>query len=227
MDPEDNNVRASVVEAIAEAICSLRLSHPPRVAVDGRTASGKTAFADELAIALERFGRSVIRASIDGFHRPKAVRYRQGRLSPDGYYEDARDLGGVRRLLLDPLGPNGDGLYTLSTFDLEEDKPLEPEQLRAAAAAVLVVDGTFLQRPELRSEWDFVAFLDVPEDEARRRGIERDAPNLGDQESTFVLYDRRYGPAFARYLTECNPRACADVVIDNAVLKSPSLRWLA
>ena len=44
--------------------------------------------AEEVGEALRRRGRTVIRASIDGFHRPRAERYRQGEDSPKGYYED-------------------------------------------------------------------------------------------------------------------------------------------
>jgi uridine kinase len=194
-----------------------------RVAVDGRTASGKTTFADELASAISGAGRTVIRASVDGFHHPAAVRHRQGRLSPDGYYEDARDLTAVRNLLLEPLGPNGNGCYVTQTFDLERDRPVEPEVKQAGEDAVLIVDGTFLQRPELRSAWDFVIFLDVPEDEARRRGVNRDYTALDGQAGASELYSRRYGPAFSRYELECNPADRADVVIDNSTCTSAML----
>lgn len=139
-----------------------------------------------------------------------------GRFSPDGYYEDARDLAAVRTLLLDPLSTGGDRLYCMATFDLERDEALKPNFGRASEDAVLIVDGTFLQRPELRSHWDFVIFLDVPEEEARRRGVERDSCALGRRTAAFELYVQRYGPAFTRYETECRPATGADIVIDNS-----------
>ena len=80
---------------------------------------------------------------------------------------------------------------------------------------MLIVDGTFLQRPELRDAWDFVIFLDVPAEEARRRGVERDASDLGGTTAVSELYDRRYGPAFARYDAECRPADSADVIMDS------------
>jgi uridine kinase len=46
-------------------------------------------FADELAAALGRAGRPVLRASVDDFHRPRAERYRRGRESAVGYWLDA------------------------------------------------------------------------------------------------------------------------------------------
>lgn len=203
----------SSIEDAASTILALRLPHPIRVAVDGRTASGKTTFADLLAAALRQSSRSVIRASIDGFHQPKAIRHRRGRLSPDGYYEDARDFAAVRKFLLDPLGPGGDLRYLIATFDLERDAPLEKKALKAGEDAVLLVDGTFLQRPELKDAWDFIVFLDVAEEEARQRGVARDALALGGAVGASELYIKRYAPAFTRYEMECSPRANADVVI--------------
>lgn len=223
MPADLSSARTSTIAAVADRIVSLRLPYTVRVAVDGRTASGKTTFADELACAISGAGRSVIRASVDDFHRPAAVRHRQGRLSPDGYYEDARDLDAIRRLLLEPLGPDGDGHYVAQIFDLERDRPVEPEIHQASKDAVLIVDGTFLQRSELRSAWDFVIFLDVPADEACRRGINRDCIALGGQAGASELYSKRYGPAFSRYESECNPAVQADVVIDNSACASARL----
>lgn len=223
MPVELSGARASTIAAVADRIVSLRLAHPVRVAVDGRTASGKTTFADELACAISGAGKTVIRASVDGFHRPAKVRHRQGRLSPDGYYEDARDLNAIRKLLLEPLGPDGDGCYVTQTFDLKRDRPVEPEVEQAEEDAVLIVDGTFLQRPELRSAWDFVIFLNVLEDEARRRGVNRDCVALGGPAAASEVYSRRYGPAFSRYELECNPADRADVVIDNSAGSSATL----
>jgi uridine kinase len=191
--------------------------------VDGRTASGKTWFADEIACAITAAGKSVIRASIDGFHRPAAIRHRRGRLSPDGYYEDARDVKAMRKLLLEPLGPFGNRLYVTRTFDLERDEPVQDEVRNAGDDSVLIVDGTFLQQPELNPAWDFVIFLHIPENEACRRGIERDSVLLDGRARASELYARRYGPAFERYERECRPAERADLVIDNAVYASARL----
>jgi uridine kinase len=203
------------IAAVVDRILSLELAHPVRVAVDGRTASGKTTFADDLGRAIMAAGRAVIRASVDGFHHPAKVRHRRGRLSADGYYEDARDLDAIRDLLLEPLGPGGDRCYVTRTFDLERDQPVESVAQRAEEGSILIVDGTFLQRPELKSAWDFVIFLDVSEHEARQRGINRDAAAMGGQASASELYTRRYAPAFSRYESECNPAESADLVVDN------------
>lgn len=73
-----------------------------RVAVDGVDGAGKTTFADELAGVLGQRGRQVLRASADGFHRPRGERSRRGRHTPEGVYRDSCDPVALRRKLLDP-----------------------------------------------------------------------------------------------------------------------------
>jgi uridine kinase len=97
-------MRHTALAAIAEFVAAVDRPHPVRVAIDGRTSSGKTTVAAELAHELDRIGRATIGTSIDGFHRPRRDRYARGRHSPEGYYFDARDLDAVRRLLL-LIGP--------------------------------------------------------------------------------------------------------------------------
>jgi uridine kinase len=70
--------RQDTLDQLAGRISALEPAHPVRVAIDGVDAAGKTMLADELARVLGARARPVIRASIDGFHRPRAERYRQG-----------------------------------------------------------------------------------------------------------------------------------------------------
>ena len=82
--------RAAILEELATKLSCVSLGRPVRVAIDGRTASGKTTLADEIASLIRGKGCPVIRTSIDGFHRPKAERYARGRHS-------AERAGGVVR----------------------------------------------------------------------------------------------------------------------------------
>ena len=117
--------RTELLNALAKKLAGLRLAHPVRVAIDGRTASGKTSLANELAAVLVNGQHPIIRTSIDGFHRPRAERYARGRYSAEGYFYDARDLSAVVERLLAPLGPNGDKRYRNASFDLHADRPLD------------------------------------------------------------------------------------------------------
>ncbi len=194
-----------------------------RVAIDGRTGCGKSTFAAALAASLTGRGRAVIHTTIDGFHNPKAVRYARGRLCAEGYYRDARDLGAVRRELLDPLGPGGTGIIRTGIFDLAEDAPRVAPPMVVAPGTLLLVDGTFLARPELVSAWDVIVLLRTREATARARGIARDIEAGGAPEAVTASYDQRYLPAFALYLAEADPDARAHVLIDLEDLAAPRL----
>lgn len=215
--------RARVIDELANCIAGVSLGWPVRVAIDGRLGSGKTMLADELAACLTGRGCPVIRTSIDGFHKPKAERYARGRTSPEGYYYDSRDLAAVMRLLLGPLGPGGDRRYHTASFDLENDRPIDQAARVAGASAILLVDGTFLQRPELASGFDVAIYVATADDIATARGISRDAGQLGGVAATQELYAARYRPAFDLYERLCFPETCADAVFDNDDLAHPRL----
>lgn len=217
--------RAAVLNDLAVMIAKLESTTPIRIAIDGRTASGKTTLANELADCLRAKRREVIRTSIDGFHRPKVERYARGRHSAEGYYYDARDLPAINALLLDPLGPGGDGWYRTASFDLHNDLPIEQDPQLAPAEAILIVDGTFLQRPELRGGWDIAVFVETSEHVSEQRGIERDTQLLGGAEATRELYANRYRPAFDLYESLAAPAVSADAIFSNDSFEEPAL-WI-
>ena len=155
----DKGTRGELLDRLAGAVESVTTSHPLRVAVDGPPAAGKTTLADELALLLRTRGREVIRASTESFHLPRAQRYRRGEFSPEANYHDSFDYDTLRRVLLDPLGPDGDRRYQHAVYDLDTDTALSPPAATAAADAVLLLDGVFLLRPELIDRWDLSIFV--------------------------------------------------------------------
>ena len=194
-----------------------------RVAIEGVDGAGKTTLADELGPLLERRGRPVVRASIDGFHQARADRYRRGDRSPLGYFQDSFDLEAVREALLAPLGPGGTRRYRQAVFDHVADAPVRAVPGLAAADAVLLFDGVFLQRPELRDHWDYCVYVDVGFEETLRRVSTRDAAIFGLPEVVLSRYRDRYLPAQRRYLAGVTPRARADAVLENDDPSRPRL----
>jgi uridine kinase len=199
----------------------LRLAEPgvTRVAVDGVDGAGKSVFGDELAQLLAAAGRSVIRASVDSFHNPRALRYRRGRRSPEGFFRDSYDYGRLRAALLDPLSPGGDGRYRSAVFDHRSDTPISLPEVQAEAGDILVFDGIFLHRPELRPYWDYSVFLEVDVAISVRRCAERD----GSSPDPLASENRRYVEGQQRYLRECAPQRHASVVVNNDDLDAPYL----
>jgi uridine kinase len=216
--------RAHAIARLAERICSLDLDHPARVAVDGISAAGKSTLAAELAAAIAARGRSSIHLTMDGFHHPSIRRHRRGRLSAEGYYEDAYDFAALVECVLIPLGPGGDRSYRSRTLDLGSDQPVAEQPTEAPRGAVVVVDGTFLLRPELAPHWDFRVFVNTSFAIARARGAARDAEAFGGVEPAGAALDARYHAAARIYLEAVRPLELADVIVDNDDVESPTLR---
>jgi uridine kinase len=218
-------VREDLVAELANAIGALTLDHPVRAAIDGVGASGKTRLADEIGEALGRSGRPVIRAGVDGFHRPESVRHRLGPLSPMGYYRDSFDYAAIVSCLLEPLGPDGSLRYRTATYDFRIDAPVESPVLSAPRGAVLLFDGVFLLRPELSEHWDFRIFVDASFESTLSRALVRDVDLFGSPEAVRKRYLKRYIPGETLYLREVRPRERVDVVVENDDPADPGLVW--
>ncbi|MFB9906689.1 AAA family ATPase [Allokutzneria oryzae] len=215
--------RPEVVGHLVEWLTRIDLARPVRVAVDGPDAAGKTTLADEIAEAL---GPRAVRISGDDFHRPTEERLRRGPLSAEGYFLDAFDHGALRREVLEPLGPQGDRRYRTATWDHLTNSRREDPAATAATDAIVVVDGVFLLREELRDAWDVRIFVEVGEEEQMRRAVDRDTELFGSAERVRERYAVRYRPAHELYWNSARPKEAADIVIDNTDPGSPAiLRW--
>jgi uridine kinase len=216
--------RSDFLERLATAIAAVRVDHPTRVAIDGVDGVGKTGLADELAEVLAATGRQIIRASVDGFHHPKALRYRRGADSAEGYFLDSFDYASLRAELLDPLGPNGTRRFRSAVFDHKTDRRVDVPCENAVRDAILLLDGVFLQRPELADAWEYRVWVDAPFEVTVPRAVHRDAVGR-DHSRIQARYRDRYIPGQRMYLRQCRPNELADVIANNADINSPDLRF--
>lgn len=208
-------LREHLIEFLVRTIEGRKCKHPTRVAIDGIDAAGKTTLADEIAAALKIEQRSVIRASIDGFHRPREERYRRGEFSPEGYYHDSFNNEAIKQHLLLPLGPRGTGEYRPTIFDFHHDSPLVSAPAHAPPDSILLFDGVFLLRPELKDLWDLSIFVHITFSTSLQRALDRDLPLFGSKENIIHRYEKRYIPGQRIYLSQAKPQRVADIVINN------------
>jgi uridine kinase len=209
--------RVELLDRLASAVA---VGRRVRVAVDGPPAGGKTMLADELAVVLRARGREVVRAGVDSFLWPRVRRYRRGPYSPEGCYRDSFDYGSLHRVLLDPLGPDGDGKYRDTVYDRATDSVVSPPLRSAGPEAVLLFDGVFLRRPELAGRWDLSIVVTAPFERTLERARTRDLGRLGSAAEVERFFHERYRPAQELYATEVRP---ADFVVDNDDPVRPAL----
>ena len=165
-----------------------------RVLLDGAPAAAPGALADALVDPLRLRGRPALRVASRWFLRPGSVRLERGRTDPDAYYDDRLDLTALRREVLDPLGPGGDGRLLPTLWDPDTDRATRSGYERAPDRAVLLLDGTLLLGRGLPADLTVHVRLSAAALE-RRTG------------EPWTL------PAYARYRDEVCPEEVADVVI--------------
>lgn len=156
-------------------------------------------FADGLAAVFAEDDAAVFRASLADFRRPRLEREARGADSAVGRYRDTYDLSTLRRVLLDPFRLGGSTGFQLAAFDALRDAPVESDWVTAPRDAVLVVDGEFLLRPELRGAWNWSLWLQLP---AEPDELAREAQ---------ALYER-----------EAQPRIAASALVDASDPEHPT-----
>jgi uridine kinase len=190
-----------------------RRGRPALVAVDGVDGSGKTTFAHGLAEAYESTGRPVHVVHLDDYLNPRAVRYRLGRGSPEGYLADTYDLDALRTHVLQPLRSRGGGrTIQVRWFDHRADAPVHVDPAAVSDDAVVIVEGMFLHRDDLAKQWDVSVFLDVP----FRTSVARMARRDGSDPDPEHPSNHRYVQGQRLYLATCQPHQRATWVIDNS-----------
>lgn len=212
---------SGLVDRLADAAHDLHApaataGHAVRVGVDSAVTGDGAMLADALGVALRERGLAVLRVAQEGFVRPRSLRLELGADDPDAAWERWYDDAGLRREVLDPLGPSGAMTWVPSLWDVETDRSSRAPRQVAAPGAVAIVDGRFLLRWELADAFDLVAHLQTsPSCQARRLTEEA--------ERARVL------ASWQRYLDETDPAArllrgaAAGVVVRHDDPRHPAL----
>jgi hypothetical protein len=170
-----------------------------RLGVDGPVSADAADLADAVAAALRDAAVPVARVRAVDFLRARSLRLEYGRDDPDAFHDLWYDVAALRREVLDPLGPGGSGRWLPRLRDPDTDRPFRVPPEDAAPGTVLVLDGRFLLRDDVRGGLDVAVHLDVSPAARDRR--------LPPDEAA------RVGPAWDRYLAESAPAGRAGLVV--------------
>jgi uridine kinase len=214
--------RAQVLHQLAEAVLERRASRPTLVAIDGRSAAGKSTLGDELSTILRSQGKNVLRASIDDFHRPgHKYRSQHGEWTPERYFDEGYDYEAFLAVLLRPLTEDRSRRCRLGIFDSYRDEPLPEVWHTVSTDGIVLVDGVFLLRPELAGYWDYVIWVDIDWETMIERACRRDVAWVGSEEVVRERYRRHWIPTHELYEGLVDPRDRAHAMIDNRDIERP------
>jgi uridine kinase len=188
--------REDIIAEIADEILHNYATGRAMVAVDGREGSGQAEFADALVAALKQAGTSAARLPMTAFATHS-----------DDHYEAGFDYDDFRRTAVQPFRS---GEAVLPELRDRVAPPGLPEDL--PADAVLVVDGVFLNRPELSGLWKYSLWLQVPQELSETR--------LREAGATAEEVERAR-TAEARYRSHLDPTAKATSLVDNSDPEHP------
>jgi uridine kinase len=211
-----------VTACVAAEVTRLSRAHDRvLVGIDGPDAAGKSTLADRLA---ESLPAPVLRVSVDRFHLPQKVRHRRGQLSAEGYYQDSFDYPALLTRCLAPFRAGAPQVQTAS-YDYRADGRSRTDA-EVPSRTILVVDGVFLLRPQLRDLWTLSVYLRVSPEETRQRAAARDLALFGSRDEIQRRYLERYLPGQELYRSEAHPEQTAHVVIGNEHPRCPVIeRW--
>lgn len=180
MEPVRSPQQVQVLADLLELVLAVRPRERALIGIDGPDGAGKSTLTSQLvAMAQVVSGRQVLAVCVDDFAHPGAVEDTRGR-DAEGYYRHAFDYEALRRLVLDPfrrgreIVPARHGLLARTPVSTD---PIEPDD-----DAVLLVDGLFVQRPELARAFDEVLLVTADLEVTLPRANARDGrpAELGD-----------------------------------------------
>ena len=176
------------------------------IGIDGLGGSGKTTY----ALNLQRKLKNAMVIHLDDFIHTREVRYNEQFEEWYCYYYLQWRYDYLIEKLLEPL-KNG-----LAVHDIIElyDKPADSYRMQTfdiPVGTTVIVEGIFLQRPELRGYFDKVIYLETNRDTRMKRALDRDG-YIGNGADITRHYEQRYFPAEDLYVEQCNPLGLADAV---------------
>ena len=122
-----------------------------------------------------------------------------------------------------PLATGGSRAYVTRGFDLDADVRVDDPVEHASAGSIVILDASFLLRPEVRPCFDYRVFVHTAFEVAEARGVRRDADALGGEAEATRLYRIRYHEAQRIYFREARPLEHADAIVINDDVDHPVL----
>ena len=189
-----------------------RRRKPLLVAISGVDGSGKSRLAQRLADLLEQDGRRVALIGIDPWQNPQTVRF--SATDPGThFYRHAIRFEELFTRVIDPLIT--ERALHLETSGIRTDRDAwEPLVYRHRDVEIVLIEGIFLFRRDLVRRYDLRIWVECSLETALRRALARNVENR-PLDALRADYAQIYHAAQRVHLALDNPRAAADLLVDN------------
>jgi uridine kinase len=217
--------RAHMLEKLAIIIARKKISHRATIiAIDGIDCSGKSQLSLELTKILAS-NSNIVLIHADDFLNPKLIREKQGKWSFKGFYEDFFDFNKLHTKVLEPLIRGQEVDFCFSPIQIRNEQDVIGNKIRYQINTddIVIVEGLFLLRPELKDMFDFKIRLNIPDSEVIERALLRDVGVFGGMDYVLQGYKLQSLPAQEHYTQICQPNKNADIVIENSEINNPRI----
>ena len=180
------------------------------VGIDGLGGAGKSTVSEDIMRLLQDNGINTEIFHIDDFIHPRAVRYNDSYPQWEQYYYLQWRYDHFTEAVAGPAR-DGRALPPVELYDKDNDSYIV-KRLDIPVGSVILTERIFLQREELNGLFDYMVYIDVPEEERLCRVLLRDG-YIGDEAAIREKYEKRYFPAERFYADKYRPAEKADLVI--------------
>lgn len=184
------------------------------IGVDGLGGAGKSTLVNLIKSQLQNENYNCFVLHIDDFIHPKSIRYDLSKEEWYCYYNVQWRYDYLVKEILSPI-KNGEIIdKQIERYNRETDGYFT-QRVNLIHGSVLILEGIFLQKKELKAYLDYTIYLDVPREVRLNRVLARDV-YMGGLEDIKCKYERRYFPAEEKYILEYSPIENADFVLKNS-----------
>lgn len=182
------------------------------IGIDGLGGAGKSTIVNLLKQKLLSDNYHSFILHIDYFIHPRYIRYNEFKEEWHCYYDIQWRYDYLIKEILAPIKKGIQIDKQIELYNKEKDAYiLEP--IKISKGSILLLEGIFLQRKEIKEYLDYIIYLEVPKDLRLNRVINRDG-YIGNLEDIKSKYEKRYFPAEDKYIEEYSPAENADFVLN-------------
>ena len=181
------------------------------VGIDGLGGAGKSTISETICTELKNHHLHVILLHIDDFINTRKIRYDSAYPEWQCYYYLQWRYNYFIEVI-NKLKNNVENNIAIELYDKDNDSYFK-KNYSTKEKTIIIVEGIFLQRKELQKIFDYIIYINIPENIRMQRVLKRDT-YIGNAQQIINKYENRYFPAERNYCNEYHPEQTADFVIN-------------